>query len=1748
MSMGEPRGQSVQTQLRLMAVMDDHEAGCHRAFIDSASGMVTWKVDDRLVRSFLFTKSSLDSDHGSPATGLLEHAVFTRFNSEGRCSDTDHGDHQYTVALCLFHKDMLAIRYYSGEAFGISLPFSIRSVHALHVGLLVQRKVIDSAETSPFAANIPTIFSLLSARGEFKVLGVKRALDTDYMRRQRGKQTLLSPTPTRPSAHTAGGAAAPILSDPAITIVDTAISRRDSVVSQYVLCWNSSEQSYVVFRGYVMDPLQAEKDSIDATVTEPELDDASGSAASNISDADFEFSLDVDMDVDYAAGAGATSRRKSGFGSAMKNDRRSSMLGRASFNDSPGFSYAVDMLCEQKQMRADFVLHMCWKERYQRSNSQRNDTQEARICIIHSYSGVDIICIFSTEAGEVIGVDSAGLVEVFRHAARSIASIRSTRSGLDDLLLVTPDGQLALVPGSSGSSDPIGLDISTLSTTGVAHIDYTTDGVAVVTLEDGRIETVSVGIHTSSITSAVMDVLSMVLSKSSGSVLRRTIIALASKSRNVCEEIDQLAHLISAGADRSHLDVDLPQCVRNELCERAPAVIYALMMVYNDSALRRDEPRTTIDAMEGLVARFVRANGMAAEHQGLLFLGFGLASFSGTANEGYLEQAMLSSNVVLPSFTKWMLALTNASNVPPVRFPSLASVNELFGIADAETFIASRDPLRLLSTVADVLYRFATARDTGAAVFYKLANESHPMQLLLQLTPDMQWLIRSVIEHMRTQCDPSWPKSVLALLGRDDLTANAAPDTPLGGSLVFGTPDDSDITFVPVPTTAAEHDEKTDRDHKPQAIAEICEKALSQSANDPANNTGISLGATEISSVAFSQDLRVEEAERMLNISAIVHADLPQAGTASPEAADAAKAQYMDILACRTLALAVGRAAFGYSTMDLNLHDALPISHPQVHACFRGYKIKTTWSPPSEVDISWPLFHSGVLAALSIERCQAKSAHPSWVLLNWPAEIPAEIEPTTEEDRQKHYKDSLASHAGFILGMGLLQTDPGPASSFSHARHKPNGPLCNMPPWQVFKYLSIRHGLTSIALLLGCACAHRGTMDASVSKILSLHIPTLLPPGSSELMLLSHGTQAAAMLGLGLLFMGSQNRRMSEVMLGELSAIRSASLSANTARLDGADPTESTAECYSLATGFALGLVVLGQGLSTRSLADLRLLDALTEIINGTNSGWSSNTARHESETDMLSRLSIAPNSSVDAANGRNDRNGGGAVSEISDLGAVAALGLVFIGTNYLPAAQRLAIPTSSLELQAVDPFMLLWKSLMYSLIMLADVSPTRLWVESRVPLGITADSSPDMNRARLNVVTASCFAIGLKYAGTEDQSALATVLAYFDEIETIARRPALGYEPSLTRSSAQSCLDTICISAALVMAGSGDIDTMRRLRSLDDTSASRTYGNHMASHLALGLLFIGGGARFTLSHSLGSLAVLVIALFPRYPQSYTDNGEHLQAWRHLWSLCVEPRCLLVRDVVSGRMCRDSVITLVSKPAGGEQSTLRLSPPVRFPSLEHVTCLRVAAPGYLPLSLDIGLNPDLRQIISKRRIIYIQPARSDRSLIAAEAKPELGSVPEHRAWLSASRDMVFDICQKMRDALHDLENPSLHSSLVALTSSAVRAIQHIRMCASYLRAMPVEDQTVGLESYGYGLTEDTQLAWLDIQDEIRKLGRMDSVRRVLTEYWAGDQISETMYCVVSIISASMDIPKPTEMSELKRLAPVASIIAYFLDN
>ena len=58
-----------------------------------------------------------------------------------------------------------------------------------------------------------------------------------------------------------------------------------------------------------------------------------------------------------------------------------------------------------------------------------------------------------------------------------------------------------------------------------------------------------------------------------------------------------------------------------------------------------------------------------------------------------------------------------------------------------------------------------------------------------------------------------------------------------------------------------------------------------------------------------------------------------------------------------------------------------------------------------------------------------------------------------------------------------------------------------------------------------------------------------------------------------------------------------------------------------------------------------------------------------------------------------------------------------------------------------------------------------------------------------------------------------------------------------------ETCLSVVLLSLAMVMAGSGNLKVLQLCRFLHmKTGGEMNYGFHLAHHLALGLLFLGGG------------------------------------------------------------------------------------------------------------------------------------------------------------------------------------------------------------------------------------------------------------------------------------------------------------------
>lgn len=58
-------------------------------------------------------------------------------------------------------------------------------------------------------------------------------------------------------------------------------------------------------------------------------------------------------------------------------------------------------------------------------------------------------------------------------------------------------------------------------------------------------------------------------------------------------------------------------------------------------------------------------------------------------------------------------------------------------------------------------------------------------------------------------------------------------------------------------------------------------------------------------------------------------------------------------------------------------------------------------------------------------------------------------------------------------------------------------------------------------------------MDLATFKMLSIHLPAMLPPTSTELNV-SHNVQVAAILGVGLVFQGTGHRHTADILLAEI--------------------------------------------------------------------------------------------------------------------------------------------------------------------------------------------------------------------------------------------------------------------------------------------------------------------------------------------------------------------------------------------------------------------------------------------------------------------------------------------------------------------------------------------------------------------------------------------------------------------------------------
>ncbi|WFD31543.1 Anaphase-promoting complex subunit 1 [Malassezia sp. CBS 17886] len=607
-----------------------------------------------------------------------------------------------------------------------------------------------------------------------------------------------------------------------------------------------------------------------------------------------------------------------------------------------------------------------------------------------------------------------------------------------------------------------------------------------------------------------------------------------------------------------------------------------------------------------------------------------------------------------------------------------------------------------------------------------------------------------------------------------------------------------------------------------------------------------------LSAMLFSKDFRLGDVVRLLQTVAPNVAHIREDGGDEEERA-ARTAACARAYAARTMAQCVGRGMFHMASRALRKTGTWRT--PPLCLALRtlpdGALVDPYAGEPHETE--WPEFHNGVASALEI------AVHVEWRIdSNWIFAHQA--------------RDGGARHAGFLLGLGL------------------NGHLARLGRVHAYRYLAPRHALTTVGLVLGLGASFLGTADPAARQVMAVQVAAFLPHGSAPLHF-SPLTQAAGLLGMGLVFCGTDHRWTAERLLAQVSARDlDAAGSAAGAPLD----------VYAQCAGLALGLVFLGRARRTPmdSPSDAALLATLRRLLSGTGV-----------REPAAAQRAVVP--------------------------AILALALVFLRSNRTDIAALLAPPTAVHELPHVRPDLLLPRALARALILWDDIAPEPAWLAragggacaggrpTRVgapgappepPSAAAAPPSsppPPPLGARLawyNTRAGACLALSLKYAGSADARARSVLLA------ELARLPAGGaratYEEQIEHAAQETLRDVLHLALATVMAGSGDVDLLRILRAAHADvgspaetrgapSHTRSYGSHMATHMALGLLFLGGG-RFTLGTSDVAVAALLLALLPRFPDSPADGRAHLQAARHMWVLALEPRLVVARDVSSG--------------------------------------------------------------------------------------------------------------------------------------------------------------------------------------------------------------------------------------------------------
>ncbi|KAI0414314.1 hypothetical protein F5X98DRAFT_349627 [Xylaria grammica] len=837
-----------------------------------------------------------------------------------------------------------------------------------------------------------------------------------------------------------------------------------------------------------------------------------------------------------------------------------------------------------------------------------------------------------------------------------------------------------------------------------------------------------------------------------------------------------------------------------------------------------------------------------------------------------------------------------------------------------------------IKMLSDLFQRLKYNKDSPS-YFVEAMHQSGITSIVLESLPETLLVpLRDAIAQCQPNPPPGWPTGMLKLVDRADVDSILLPMESHRNYSVN----------VLTPTHNASWD-----------FNSLCQNVM-EFNDTPADDVAESDKQAVIRAI-FKDDRRLDETKMMLNTTKPRSVRLDPLPEWSESHYLEQQKEIVTRLATNTLSIPAGRGLMNYGLR-------FPLLTQKFH--MHGFVLNCTVKPQNvtvgvdkslftEEKIAWAFFHSGVAAGLSISR-DAKGIDTSWILYNKPG------------------NDLNNRHAGFLLALGL------------------NGHLKDVAKWVAFKYLTPKHTMTSIGLLLGLAASYIGTMDSLITRLLSVHVTRMLPRGAAELNL-SPLTQTTGIMGIGLLYCNSQHRRMSEIMMSEIEHVETE---------DDEEPLRT--ECYRLAAGFALGFINLGKGADLKGLHDMRITEKLLTLASAT---------KKVEQVHILDRSSAA---------------------------AVVAIALIYMKSEDHIVARKIDVPDATLQFDYIRPDILLLRTVAKHLILWSEIEPSHEWIRKNLPRRYhyrvqtqTTQSFDHTSRGPLNsthlpfltILAGLCFSLALRFAGSSNLVVRDLLLSYFHRFYAQCRdpQPNATFDYRCVQVAARMCLDVVALSCATVMAGTCDLKVLRILRSLHGRNdPETTYGSHMAAHMSIGVLSLGCGTQ-TLNTSNLAIASLLVAFYPVFPDSVQDNKSHLQAFRHFWVLATDPRCLVTKDVATNTPVSVPISIHLKSSSGSANNELRITPCL-LPPLSEISSLRTTSSEFWNIELNFNTHPEYLKLFNRTQTLYLRRRPISDSPFAATimalGREDGGSSTSPTESATQPLDWLFDQVPTLRKLTH----------------------------------------------------------------------------------------------------------------------------------